>query len=101
VKGFESFDRMVEGIEISRGGAMVVSRCRLRAQSSILWEVLYLIYSCTEYFFVEGLILESDLFRGCVAFACGDLVTRILRRRAVHRSKLSKDIGADLRGFWL
>jgi hypothetical protein len=25
VKGFESFDRMVEGIEISRGGAMVVT----------------------------------------------------------------------------
>ena len=25
VKGFESFDRMVEGIEISRGGAIVVT----------------------------------------------------------------------------
>jgi hypothetical protein len=80
---------------------MVVSRCRLRAQSSILWEMLYLIYSCMESFFVERLILESDLFRCCVSFACGDLVTRILRRRAVHRSKLSKDIGPDLRGFWL
>jgi hypothetical protein len=98
VKGFESFDRMVEGIEISRGGVMVVT---MPLEGPIVDSLESAVFDLILYgvFLVERLNLESDLFQGCVAFACGDLVTRILRRRAVHRSKLSKGYGARFAGI--